>query len=104
MGDRAWKRTERAIAARLNGARIPVDGRGGRPDVDAGWLVVECKERKALPLWLKSALAQAVAAARPDQLPAVVLHELGARHSDDLVVMRLADFELWHGAVSGSGQ
>ena len=35
MADRAWKATERAIAARLGGRRVPITGRqrGDVPDV-----------------------------------------------------------------------
>ena len=36
---------------------------------------------------------QAVAAARDGRIPAVVLHEAGCRHAQDLVVIRLGDLE-----------
>jgi len=61
------------------------------------WLAVEVKTRKALPLWLLDAMAQAVQAASEGQLAMAVLHRVGERHDDDLVVMRLADFEDWFG-------
>jgi hypothetical protein len=31
----------------------------------------------------------------------VVLHEAGQRHADDLVVLRLGDFQDWFGEVTG---
>ncbi len=89
-----WKRTERKIAAMLGGERVPVTGRqrGDTPDIRHEWLCPEVKHRRALPQWLLEALAQAKAAATPDQLSIAVLHQHGARHAEDLVVMRLADF------------
>ena len=36
---------------------------------------------------------QAVAAARDGRIPAVVLHEHGKHHSNDLVLLRLGDLE-----------
>jgi len=94
-----WKRTERRIAARLNGQRVPVTGRarGDAPDVAHDWLAIEVKHRRRLPAWLHHALAQAQACARDGQLAVVVLHEHGQHHADDLVVLRLSDFADWFG-------
>lgn len=95
-----WKDTERALAKRLGGRRVPVTGRqrGDQPDIEHGAFAIEVKSRKALPLWLRDAVAQAVAARHDDiQLPIAILHQHGNRHSNDLVVMRLDDFEEWHG-------
>lgn len=39
------------------------------------------------------AMLQATMAASPEQLPTVVLHVVGTRHADDLVVMTLDDFK-----------
>jgi len=101
VSERRWKRTEREIAARLGGKRVPVMGRarGDVPDVAHPWLAVEVKSRQRLPAWLREALAQAVAAARDGQLPIVVLHQCGERHDDDLVVVTLQDFQAWFGDV-----
>ncbi len=96
--DKAWKRCERKIAKRLNGQRVGPSGTS-TADVVNPYLAVECKERKELPVWLKSAMSQAVAAAKERQLPVVVLHELGARHGNDLVVVRLGDFEDHMGTI-----
>lgn len=95
MTDKTWKRTERSVARALGGQRVPVSGRGDGPDVAHAWLSVEVKHRKALPKWLKNALAQAHKAAQDGQLPVAVLHEAG-RH-DSLVVLRLSDFVEWFG-------
>lgn len=110
MTDRPWKRNERAIAARLGGRRVPVTGRarGDQPDIDHPLWAVEAKTRRTLPAWLHDALAQARAAARPGQVPIVVLHQTGQHHADDLVVLRLADFvdlvgDLGPGAAQNSG-
>jgi len=97
MTDKIWKRSERAIAARLNGRRQGATGRTGA-DVLTGWLSVEVKHRRRLPQWLKDALAQARTGAG-ERLAIVVLHESGQRHADDLVLVRLADFEDWFGEV-----
>jgi hypothetical protein len=97
----AWKRTERKIASIIGGERVPVTGRqrGDVPDIRHDWLSVECKHRRSVPQWLQEALQQAQAAVRGDQLPIAVIHPHGARHSDDLVVMRLGDFRDHFGPV-----
>ncbi|QXD15808.1 hypothetical protein GQ464_002345 [Rhodocaloribacter litoris] len=99
MPEKSWKRTERAVAARLNGRRVPVTGRsrGDAPDVDHRWLAIEIKHRTRLPAWIEDAVCQAEAAAREDQLPVAILHQKGRDHDRDLVVLRLADFESWFG-------
>ena len=102
MANANWKRTERAIAVRLNGRRQGAVGRRG-PDVLSDWLAVEVKHRRRLPKWLITALTQARTGAG-ERLPIVVLHEAGLRHADDLVLMRLADFELWFGSVRPEGE
>ncbi len=94
MADPAWKRTERAIAQRLGGRRVPVSGRarGATPDVAHARWSVEVKQRQTLPAWLETALEQAQAAARNGQVPIVVLHAAGQAHARDVVLLRLADF------------
>lgn len=96
MTERSWKRTERAIATILGGKRVPIAGRRGA-DIAHRWLAVEVKHRRALPQWLKRAVAQAKAVATEHQLPVAILHENRERHSSDLVVMALADFTDWFG-------
>ncbi len=92
MPNATWKATERAVARRLGGERVPAPGRAGRPDVQHPVLSVEVKTRRRVPAWLLSAIGQAVRAAGPGQVGVVVLHQTGRRHDDDLVLLRLADF------------
>lgn len=92
-----WKQTERAIAKRLNGRRVGATGKA-TADVMSDWLSAEVKHRRRLPEWLKAALGQAANGAE-GRLPIAILHESGQRHADDLVLMRLADFEDWFGEV-----
>jgi hypothetical protein len=94
MANTRWKKTERAIAQRLGGERVPVPGRarGSAPDIAHDWLCPEVKHRKSIPLWLLQAVSQAQAAARGDQLPVVVVHQHGARHADNLVILKMSDF------------
>lgn len=96
-----WKRDERRAAAALGGTRVPVSGRarGETPDVAHELWAIECKTRKALPALLKAAMVQAKAAVRGSQIPLVVLHQTGQRHSEDFVVLRMVDFVALHGAV-----
>jgi hypothetical protein len=95
-----WKSTERAVAKRLGGRRVPITGRqrGDTPDVAHEWLSVEVKHKAQLPLWLHDAMSQAVAAQRNGQMPIVVLHQSGQRHDNDLVVVRMRDWVEWFGA------
>jgi len=99
MADKLWKASERAIAGRIGGERVPITGRqrGSVPDVKHQWLSVECKCRQLIPMWLKEALAQAHAAVRGEQLPVAILHEAGQRHDDDIVCVKLAEFVEWFG-------
>lgn len=92
--DKAWKKTERAVAEILGGERIPVSGRqrGSAPDIAHNLFSIEVKHRKKLPDWIHDAMSQAKASIRGDQLPIVILHEKGQRHINDYVVMTLKDF------------
>jgi len=101
MTDKAWKATERAVAAHLGGRRVPITGRqrGDAPDVAHPTYSIEVKHRRILPGWLLAAMAQARAASRGDQLPLVVLHEGGRRHLSDLVVIPMAYFTRWYGEI-----
>jgi len=90
----SWKRNEREIAERLGGVRVPVTGRsrGDAPDIAHDRYGIECKMWSALPKRVTDAMDQAKASCRGEQIPLVVLHAKGARHDEDLVVLRLADF------------
>lgn len=80
---------------------MPVTGRtrGDQPDVAHPLWGIEVKERQALPQWLLEAMQQARAAARGGQVAVVVLHQAGQRHSDDLAILRLADFVDLYGTL-----
>jgi len=96
MTDKPWKTTERAIAKALGGKRVPVNGRAGA-DVSHPWLAIEVKHRQSIPGWLNAAMSQAKASANPSQLPVAVVHEAGAHHAKDLVVIQLSQFCEWFG-------
>ncbi len=99
-----WKHVERRIAKRLGGRRVPVSGRAGQPDITHPVFAVEVKHRRRLPQWLTKALLQAEQSATPGQLPLAVVHESGTRYGQSLVLLRLADFEEWFGAVFRSDE
>ncbi len=89
---------ERWLAKRLGVKRT---GHLGGADVADGRTVYECKERKEIPLWLKHAVAQAERNRMDkDQMAVAQFHEHGRPHEEDLVVMRLNEFLLWHGGVA----
>ena len=87
---------ERNVAKALGGDRV---GHYGGTDVVTEHWAVECKSRQTVPKWLTDAVAQAARHAGDGQTPLAVVHQLGARHDDDLVVMRRADFIEWFGAI-----
>lgn len=93
---RAFKGTERAVAKLLGGKRL---GHFGGVDVKARWVSAEVKHRQSLPEWLIDAMAQAKRHAEEGQLPIVVLHVHGERHDENLVIMRLGDFQEWFGEL-----
>jgi len=96
-----WKAVERKVAARLGGQRVGCTGEA-TPDVETDWADIEIKHRAALPKWLTGAMEQAVRNCADGKLPLLVLHEKG-RH-DMLVVMRLSDFDDWHGGLEEIGR
>jgi len=100
---KTWKAVERAVARRVGGVRLSNHALGLRtPDVETAWLSVEVKHRKALPAWLLGALRQATTNATDGKLPMAVLHQLGQRYDDSLVVLRLSDFVEWFGGEEGA--
>jgi hypothetical protein len=98
MATSTWKETERTVAKRLGGTRVGPSGTS-TADVVNDHLAVECKHRKSLPVLITAAMAQAVGAARDGQTPIVVLHEKGKRHDNDIVCMRLKDYQDLYGSV-----
>ena len=97
MVEKRWKRNERRQAEMLGGERVPITGRqrGSAPDIKHAWLAIESKSRKAIPGWLREAMEQAEASKRENQLPVAIVHTVGERHPQDLIVMRLGDFIDW---------
>ncbi len=98
MPDKCWKACERRVAHILGGRRTGPSGRTG-PDVVSDWLSVEVKTRRHLPAWLLAALQQARTGCPESRLPLVILHRVGGRHEDDLVILGLGDFAEWFGPV-----
>jgi len=90
------KRTEQALAKRLNGKRL---GLLGNEDVSAGPFSVEVKSRAAFVgmSWME----QSVRNCREGKTPLVIVHLTGKRHDGDLVLMRLKDWQDWHGKIEG---
>jgi len=97
--DKLWKAVEREIMRRIGGKRIPITGRqrGDVPDGEHEWISVEIKTRKVIPKWIRNGMHQAQASnVMGNKLPIVFIHEQGTRYDDDLVVMRMKDFEDWY--------
>ena len=98
-----WKQHERRTAAALGAVRVGNTG-ASAPDARSEWLVIECKSRAAPPVWIKAAMRQAECGAGEYQLPIVVLHEVGGRSVDDLVILRRSEFGAWFGGWRGAAQ
>jgi len=97
--DKVWKKFERWVGEFLtelgdNADRVPITGRtrGSAPDVTSNHLSIECKYRKNIPIWIKDAMAQAVASSRDNKVPVVFIKEKGASFDDTLIVFRAKDF------------
>lgn len=90
------KSLERSVAKALNGKRV---GTMGGEDVQAGLFSVECKSR--VKFIGKSFMAQAIRNCPEGRLPCVVVHIQGARHADDLVMLRMSDFRDLYGELEG---
>ena len=110
MSDKLWKQNERETAKRLGGKRVPITGRqrGDQPDIEHGALSIECKHRNVIPNWIKDAIDQAVASIKnPEQVPIVQVHEKGANRDNDLIIMRMIDFQAlswWEGDTNDAAK
>lgn len=93
-----WKAHERATAAMLGTKRNGNTGHN-TSDCETELWAIECKSRQEVPLWLTAAMAQARRNAKPGQTPLVVLHKVGWRHTEDMVIMSRANFEAWLGTL-----
>jgi len=83
------KKTELAIAKIMKAKRNHFEAE----DLSHPILSIEVKHRRSLPALIKKFMAQAISASADDKIPCVVMHEGGAKHTDDLVLMRLYDLE-----------
>ena len=97
--DKPWKKFERWVGSFLSelgdqALRVPVTGRtrGDSPDGTSDYLSIECKYRKQIPLWIKDAMAQAVASSRKGKTPVVFLKEKGVSFDETLIIFRAKDF------------
>ena len=86
-----WQRHERHIAAAVGGSRTGNTGGAGADVVTDDWSI-EAKSWRRLPAKVTAALRQAEGSATGGRVAVAVLHEVGARHDDDLVVLRWRDF------------
>lgn len=90
LNRRRGKSNERALAKRLKAKRVGIlQGE----DLEHPIFSFEVKERKKLPVFLRESYQQAVDNAPDDKIPIVVLHQLKTKHSKDLIIMALKDFE-----------
>lgn len=93
MKSSVWKAAEKGVAAILGGERISNTALGLRSaDVETPAYSVEVKSRKAYPAWLTGAVAQAHRNCATGKLALVVLHQVGQRRGNDLVVVRMSEF------------
>ena len=97
--DKSWKAFERRVAKKVGGKRLACTGEKDGVDVDAGVFVYQCKLRRNLPSYLKAWLKGITAAGeRHNGATGVVVWKApNARDDDAVVVLRLRDWESWHG-------
>ncbi|MBP7232194.1 MAG: hypothetical protein KBA28_09705 [Syntrophaceae bacterium] len=89
------KKTEQNIAKIIGGKRL---GILGKDDVQTDAFSFEIKDR--LKFSGTGFMEQAVRNCAENKTPAVIVHVTGTRHDDDLVMMRLKDWQDWHGNIS----
>ena len=99
MADKSWKAFERRIAKRVGGKRIPVTGERDGADVVAGPFVYQVKLRRGVPSYLRAWLRGIVAAGerKGGSTGVVVWKAPHGRDDDAVVVLRLRDWQDWHG-------
>ncbi len=95
-----WKQAERRAAALVSGRRVPVSGRTeAQVDIVHDSLSLEHKNWSSLPKRVVAALGQAEAAEvyqrrlGNDKPAVLIIHEVGQRHDQSLVVMRMTTFK-----------
>jgi hypothetical protein len=81
------KRTEKAIAKRLNGIRV---GILGAEDILTEKFAIEVKTRKKFVAlsWYQQAVKNA-----KNKIPLLIVHISNKHHDNDLVILSLKDFE-----------
>jgi len=89
---RAGRKYQTYLANRLGGKSV---GTIEHQDIEHPIWSIEAKKRKAF--LGKKFMQQAVKNAPEDKTPIVIVHVTGDSHDDDLVMMRLKDFEEWYG-------
>ena len=97
----AWKDAEKAVAKYLGGTRV---SRGAnfsesKEDVEHPLFSIEVKERKKVSKFLIEILDQADKYNNGKQISIGVLHQLGKRHDNDIVLIRLSDFAQWYNTL-----
>ena len=99
MPDKSWKAFERRVAKRVGGKRLACTGEKDGADVVAGPFVYQCKLRRGLPSYLRDWLRGITAAGERHggSTGVVVWKAPNARDDDALVLLRLQDWESWHG-------
>ena len=93
---RRGKAYQSRLAKRLGGENI---GTLGGEDIRHPYLSVEAKTRKVFVG--EKYMSQAKANCPTGKIPIVVIHVVGREYKDDLVLIRLADFEDLYGDIRG---
>ena len=92
-----WKAIERQWAERLGGKRVPVTGRtkGDAPDVEHDVFSIEVKAGRVMSTRLQTAVEQAVASQKGEQIPLVCITQTEGRGhpNENYVLMRYEDWE-----------
>lgn len=86
------KRQQRYTAKRLGGKNV---GSLGGEDVESTNFSIECKSR--VKSVAHAFMDQAVRNCPKDKMPLVIIHKHNDSHNNDLVCMRLIDWEAWNG-------
>ena len=92
-----WKAIERQWAERLGGRRVPVTGRtrGDAPDVEHEIWSIEVKAGRVMSTRLQTAVEQAEASRKGNQIPLVCITQTEGRGkpNEDYILMRFKDWE-----------
>ena len=89
------KSYEKKLSERFKGYR---QGIYGGEDVATEIFSIEAKTRKKFAG--QQFMEQAIANCPNDKVPLVVVHIISQRTANDLVMMRLGDFEDWYGSLN----